>query len=215
MHHPQKSQGFSLVELSIVLVIVGLLTGGILMGQSLIRNAEIQSVIKELGKYSDAVVAFRDQYDALPGDLPDAGNYWGLVNATPATCESTASDGTLTCNGNGNGQIFIGIGGIMYSERWHAMIQLKNAGFISGKFNGLAGSGDVAHAVIGQNSPSFPASKSGMTITTQAVTSTSDANFFCACGRHALPCWRATLDRLVLDTHFYTRRNVEHGHKNG
>ena len=96
MNHPQKSHGFSLVELSIVLVIVGLLTGGILMGQNLIRNAEIQGVMKELAKYSDAVIAFRDQYDALPGDLPDAGNYWGLVNTTHVTCETTASDGTLT-----------------------------------------------------------------------------------------------------------------------
>lgn len=178
MHAPEKLRGFSLVELSIVLVIVGLLTGGILLGQNLIRNAEIQGVIKELGKYSDAVVAFRERYAALPGDLPDAGDYWGLINTTAATCETTASNGSLTCNGNGDGQIYSGIGGTAFSERWHAMIQLKDAGFISGKFNGIAGSGDIAHAVIGQNSPSFPASKSGMTITTQAVTSTSDSSFY-------------------------------------
>ena len=60
--------GFSLVELSIVLVILGLLTGGILAGQSLIRAAELRSISTDYSRYIAAVQAFRDKYFALPGD---------------------------------------------------------------------------------------------------------------------------------------------------
>ncbi|MGB1540395.1 MAG: prepilin-type N-terminal cleavage/methylation domain-containing protein, partial [Rickettsiales bacterium] len=64
--------GFSLVELSIVLVILGLLTGGILGGQSLIRAAELRSVSKEYEKYQTAINIFKDKYFALPGDFNNA-----------------------------------------------------------------------------------------------------------------------------------------------
>lgn len=69
-------RGFSLVELSIVLVILGLLTGGILAGQSLIRASELRSVSTELQRYSSAIYSFRDQYMALPGDMLNATSFW-------------------------------------------------------------------------------------------------------------------------------------------
>ena len=78
--------GFSLVELSIVLVILGLLTGGILAGQSLIRAAELRSVATESQRYMAALNSFRDKYFALPGDMANATAFWGAQNATPATC---------------------------------------------------------------------------------------------------------------------------------
>ena len=65
-------KGFSLVELSIVLVILGLLIGGILTGQSLIRAAELRSVTTQYQGYVTAVNTFRDKYFALPGDMPNA-----------------------------------------------------------------------------------------------------------------------------------------------
>ena len=70
-------KAFSLVELSIVLVILGLLVGGILTGQSLIRAAELRSVTTEFSQYQTAVMTFRDKYFAIPGDMKNARDFWG------------------------------------------------------------------------------------------------------------------------------------------
>src|SRR5438552_4058186 len=86
-------QAFSLVELSIVLVILGLLVGGILSGQSLIRAAELRSVTTEFSRYLAAVQSFKDKYFALPGDMANATAFWGIAGGTgsDATCLSTVS----------------------------------------------------------------------------------------------------------------------------
>lgn len=101
LHH----DGFSLVELSIVLVILGLLTGGILAGQSLIRASELRSVSVDLVRTQTAVMSFRDKYMAIPGDMSTATRFWGAAHATPATCRTTSSSSTATCDGDGNGNI--------------------------------------------------------------------------------------------------------------
>ena len=90
---------FTLVELSIVLVILGLLVGGVLTGQSLIRAAELRTVMTEYTRYSTAVSTFRDKYFAIPGDMPNATNYWGTnTSGCPGGGGTTG-----TCNGNGDG----------------------------------------------------------------------------------------------------------------
>lgn len=61
-------KGFTLVELSIVLVIVGLLIGGILVGQSLIDSARVNRLASDLGQYEIAVIQFNDRFKQLPGD---------------------------------------------------------------------------------------------------------------------------------------------------
>ena len=63
--------GFTLIELSIVLVIIGLLVGGILSGLDLIRAAELSATISQITKYNTAVNTFRVKYGYLPGDIPD------------------------------------------------------------------------------------------------------------------------------------------------
>ena len=70
---------FSLVELSIVLVILGLLVGGILSGQSLIRAATLRSFVKQHEQHYTAVMSFRDKYSQLPGDMNNATQFWGAV----------------------------------------------------------------------------------------------------------------------------------------
>ncbi|PIR31735.1 MAG: hypothetical protein COV36_07165 [Alphaproteobacteria bacterium CG11_big_fil_rev_8_21_14_0_20_44_7] len=66
-HRRGSKKGFTLVELSIVLVIIGLLIGGILVGQSMIRSAEINGVVKQLGQYEIAISNFKEKYNVLPG----------------------------------------------------------------------------------------------------------------------------------------------------
>lgn len=77
----RNAKAFSLVELSIVLVILGLLVGGVLSGQSLIRASELRAVNTEYQKYTTAIGTFRDKYFAIPGDFNNAtGLGWGSYN---------------------------------------------------------------------------------------------------------------------------------------
>ncbi len=64
-------RGFTLIELSIVLVIIGLIVGGILVGQDLIAAAAIRAQITQIERYNTAVNTFRGKYGYLPGDIPD------------------------------------------------------------------------------------------------------------------------------------------------
>lgn len=89
-----RQSGFTLVELSIVLVIIGLIIGGILKGQELIGNAQVKNVVSQAQSYQAATAAFRDKYGALPGDLVGADNI--IPNCTAAPCLPAAA-------GNGNG----------------------------------------------------------------------------------------------------------------
>lgn len=148
-------RGFSLVELSIVLVIIGLLTGGILAGQSLIRAAELRSIVNDLQHYRTATQAFHDQYKALPGDLDNATQLWQRARTTSCTSYSGSAVGTPgTCDGNNDGILSIapnaGVSGEMF-EFWR---QLALAGFITGNYTGMAGSSEGADCDFGMNCPS-------------------------------------------------------------
>jgi prepilin-type N-terminal cleavage/methylation domain-containing protein len=130
-------KGFSLVELSIVLVILGLLTGGILAGQSLIRASELRAVSTEYQRYAAAVNTFRDKYFAVPGDMSSATSFWGAAHATPATCITTVGTGTQTCNGDSDGQIETNWIVAGPTEGLRAWQQLANAGLVEGSYTGV------------------------------------------------------------------------------
>src|SRR5690348_18355681 len=68
--------GFTLVEIAIVLVIIGLLLGGILKGQEMITQAKIKNVINDFNGVTTAVTSYQDRYRALPGDDPNATTRW-------------------------------------------------------------------------------------------------------------------------------------------
>ena len=78
-------RGFTLVELSIVLVIIGLLIGGILAAQSMINTAKVQGLVRQIGQFDTAVTNFQTKYNQLPGDTNLMGNSLGN------------NDGTITC----------------------------------------------------------------------------------------------------------------------
>jgi prepilin-type N-terminal cleavage/methylation domain-containing protein len=98
-----EHQGFTLVELAIVLVIIGLLIGGVLVGSALIRTAELQSAVQDKDRLVTAVNIFRDKYGALPGDMGNATDYWGTASGG---CPNGVGTGTQTCNGNSDGLIY-------------------------------------------------------------------------------------------------------------
>jgi len=68
--------GFTLVEIAIVLVIIGLLLGGILKGQEMITQAKIKNIINDFNGVTVAVTSYQDRYRALPGDDPNATTRW-------------------------------------------------------------------------------------------------------------------------------------------
>ena len=67
-----RQQGFTLIELSMVLVIIGLIVGGVLVGQDLIKAAEVRATVTQLERYNTAANTFQTKYNALPGDVPAA-----------------------------------------------------------------------------------------------------------------------------------------------
>ncbi len=121
---------FSLVELSIVLVILGLLTGAILAGQALIRASEIRSVGTDFSKYETAIYAFRDKYFALPGDMTNATAIWGK-DATNCNGNTGIAATPGTCNGDGNGYV-----NQASPEMWRTWQHLSLAGLIEGSYVG-------------------------------------------------------------------------------
>lgn len=84
----KHQSGFTLVEIAIVLVIIGLLLGGVLKGQAMIENAKVKNVINDLKGVSAAYYAYLDRYKAVPGD--------------DATASTRFTGGV---NGDGNGLI--------------------------------------------------------------------------------------------------------------
>src|SRR5690349_23520217 len=96
-----KSQkGFTLVEIAIVLVIIGLLLGGILKGQEMITQAKIKNVIADFSGISAAYHGYVDRYKKIPGDDPCAGTGAAL---TTGNCGVATARWSGATSGNGDG----------------------------------------------------------------------------------------------------------------
>src|SRR5262245_13722049 len=117
----RRQTGFTLIEIAIVLVIIGLLLGGVLKGQELITSARVRNIVSQQDGIKAAYFGFLDRYRALPGDYDQAQqNIAGISNANP--CGTGG-------NGNGNGRIeTVGNENVLVWEH------LSKAGFINGSF---------------------------------------------------------------------------------
>ncbi len=97
MPHPllKRSQsGFTLIEIAIVLVIIGLLLGGILKGQELITQGRIRNVANDFQSMTAAINLYQDRYRALPGDDAGAAARWAITAPTPSA--GALGDGTIS-----------------------------------------------------------------------------------------------------------------------
>ncbi|MCG3186154.1 MAG: hypothetical protein IOMNBAOH_00708 [Rhodocyclaceae bacterium] len=97
----QRQQGFTLIEIAIVLVIIGLLLGGVLKGQELINSAKVKNIVSEIKNTSVMVYAYQDRFRALPGDQTAAQLSAGL-GAAAAAC-TTGAPGCTPGNGRIDG----------------------------------------------------------------------------------------------------------------
>ncbi len=77
---PDRQSGFTLVELAIVLVIIGLILAAVLKGQEMIENAKVKNVINDLRGVSTAYYAYQDRYKAIPGDDAHADQHFNGTN---------------------------------------------------------------------------------------------------------------------------------------
>src|SRR5208282_3981687 len=129
----KKQQGFTLIEIAIVLVIIGLLLGGILKGQELINSARVRNIASQLEGIKIAYLAFQDRYRALPGDMPTVTAASSLPQVNGAAAPGCGVSGTGNC---GNGVM-------NPSENLLVWSQLAASGFITGTYNGTVAAGDT------------------------------------------------------------------------
>ena len=100
MQLSRKQAGFTLIEIAIVLVIIGLLLGGVLKGQELINSAKVKNFAQDFKSVPLFIYGFQDKYKALPGDdrnyvthLAGAATAAGVAQLTPTP--GTLGNGTL------------------------------------------------------------------------------------------------------------------------
>ena len=139
--HYCASDGFTLIELAIVLVIIGLVVGGVLVGQDLVRAAGVRATISQIEKFNTAANTFYGKYGALPGDL----------NGRVANTFGFTPRGTGISQGDGNG-IIQGASGYGFNEAtgetlmfWVDLTTANglNVNMIEGSFSAATISGSV------------------------------------------------------------------------
>ena len=114
----RNEAGFTLVEIAIVMVIIGLLIGGVLKGQAMIQNAKVKRVVNQANELRAAIMSFYDKYGVYPGDEN--------VAAIPS--------GGADTEGDGDGQIETA-----GTEDHGMFMDLQLSGLISGSYDGISG----------------------------------------------------------------------------
>jgi prepilin-type N-terminal cleavage/methylation domain-containing protein len=127
MQLKRQQKGFTLVEIAVVLVIIGLLLGGVLKGQELISSARVRNMADQQAGIQAAYYGFNDRYRAVPGDMTSD----AATEAIGQTINlgATSSDGALSAPGTD------------WSELNGVWEQMSKAGFIQGSYPGTTAGG--------------------------------------------------------------------------
>lgn len=125
MQRRQRQKGFTLVEIAVVLVIIGLLLGGVLKGQELISSARVRNMADQQAGIQAAYFGFIDRYQAVPGDMPQA-------DADNAIQASVTTGGDTSSGGDGAN----GVVDADWTEVNAVWEHMSKAGFIQGSYDG-------------------------------------------------------------------------------
>ena len=143
----RQQHGFTLIEIALVLVIIGLALGGVLRGQELINAAKVRNIASQLDGVKLAYLGFNDRYRSMPGDMPaDIAN--ANMPGNPGGCGQTR--GTPAFCGNGD---------VDPAENLVVWAQLAHANFILGAYNGAVGA--VQSATVAPSLTTNPANSFG------------------------------------------------------
>lgn len=123
MQQIKRQKGFTLIEIAIVLVIIGLLLGGVLKGQELINTARVRALNNTVDGITAAWFSFQDRYRAFPGDYLTAR---AVINL------SDGAGGAVAGGGNGDGLVNTS------AERGFVWVHLEAGGYITGGYDGVA-----------------------------------------------------------------------------
>jgi hypothetical protein len=151
------------VELAIVLVIIGLIVGGVLVGQDMIKAAELRSAVGQIEKFDTAVNVFRNKYNGVPGDLASPGNF-GFIAPSITTTQ-------------GNGVLDASTAGFLNQEPAAFFSQLASANMIPDTITAGAPTLISGAVVTGAPSTYAPISKLGKGIYIMAMT-TGGVNYY-------------------------------------
>jgi len=174
-----KHTGFSLIELSVVMIIVALVISGIVASQSLTHTSKLVMLIKDFRQFEHGIADFYDRHHYLPGDItaPPAGY------AGPELCSGA-------CYGDGSGTL-------TRAEALNAWIHLSKEGTLTG--TRVNGTENGTAALIGENMPDGPLTGGGYDILTGVFADRSGV-FIRAARRSANPAGNL-LDGALVTTH--------------
>ena len=164
----RRAAGFTLIELAIALVVIGLVVGGVLVGRDMVEAAGLRRVASEVERYTAAVQTFRLKYNAVPGDMPNATAFWGAM----ANCTNWVPDtpAVPTCNGNGRVEDRDGTtGSFAVRETYLFWQHLSNSGLIAGAYRG-GNTNPVIRPAIGATIPPAGYRAAGVIVEEYAAT---------------------------------------------
>lgn len=161
-YQTHTGNGFTLIELSIVLVIIGLIVGGVLTGRDLISAAAERAQIAQIEKYNTAVHTFRNKYNCIPGDCATAASF-GFAARGAYGGEGDGNgiiEGNRTNAAADNVGIYEGAGETALFWR-----DLGDANLVDGTFSAATANNPPVIAINATSSPSltdfFPRAKIG------------------------------------------------------